>query len=956
MRIAWNLMNDEVLGWIVEAFGYHEPEGYAVRKLVPGNAPEDISSDPSFSEAAWLAWCHLQEDILLKQHKTTAAKARRLIEKQDAVFLAAIRHWWNQALHTFLEEVWKSGGTFCLQMKRNDLVSLRQVQVYAGNPITHIAFRRTEKGIVFQMNIEAAGKRLPLFCASFTNILNEPAWFIINRTLYHAEELKSSLVQTFTRKRYVEIARNYEKEYLRKFIAPIAQKAGSLVEAEGFEYHISQSLTGISLLPLRHLFSGQWGFRVEFRYDGWTCSPVTAEKRKTTLKFDDQDEPHIIQVRRNIKQENASLQELTILGLQREEDNFWVHPEHQGLESLIAWMKEQNLSALAKGISMEPTIGDKKIFIGEYQIRKKVSEENDWFQIKTEIRAGEFTIPFIALGPYLLQRNPYYPLPDGTFFYIPDEWMERYPVLFETGKTANGILKVSSRMKGMLAEDDVITGPRSQETETVKFNVPKGLEISLRPYQEEGVLWMTHWHNKGSGALLADDMGLGKTLQVITFLLNLKEKREAPSADDQVQLTLFEDPLAVQGKIKALVIVPASLVYNWQREIARFAPGLKVYIHGGIHRTKNRLPVDAADITITSYHTARHDIDWLEEIWFDCIVLDEAQYIKNPGTQLHETCMRLRSHFRLALTGTPVENSLKDLWSIMQFTDPLVLGNWEKFNRVFADPIHSGTQPERLEDLKSILKPFILRRTRGMVATELPEMIKQVQYVEMTEHQKELYEKERSSARNEILDKLMGAGNQNTTHVFNALLKLRQIANHPSLAGKESTESGKYDYVKEEIITLAAGNHKILLFSQFERHLDIYSRFLDDMQMTYGYITGKVGSKQRMQIVQQFENDDNMRVLLMTLRTGGVGLNLVAADYVLMLDPWWNPAAEEQAFARAHRIGQTKNVFVKKYITAGSIEENILRLQEKRSRIAGDILAGNGSVPLRKEDIEILLG
>jgi SNF2 family DNA or RNA helicase len=473
----------------------------------------------------------------------------------------------------------------------------------------------------------------------------------------------------------------------------------------------------------------------------------------------------------------------------------------------------------------------------------------------------------------------------------------------------------------------------------------------MRQYQSEGLNWLAFLQSAGLGGCLADDMGLGKTVQTLA-LLQYNKENHIPSvqAGNKEQLSLFGEEASI---LTSLIIVPASLIYNWEKEIKRFAPGMTVCSHKGIQRKKSSEKFADYDIVLSSYHTVRQDIDSISLFNFHYIILDESQLIKNPGSALYRTMIRLRSDFKLVLTGTPVENSLTDLWSQLNFVNPGLLGDLAFFRKEFAKPIEKEGDDEKEFNLRKIIKPFILRRTKEMVARDLPPMTEQTVFCDMTEEQFRIYDEEKSSVRNSILKSIESEGvEKSAIVVLQGLMRLRQISNHPVMTFEDYTAgSGKFETVLQDIESVISEGHKILVFSSFVKHLSLYADALKERRMGFAMLTG--ASTNRERIVNSFQNDPLNRIFLISLKAGGVGLNLTAADYVFILDPWWNPASEMQAMNRAHRIGQDKSVFIYRYITTNSIEEKIIRLQEKKSKLADIFISSNN--PLKDIDIKDIL-
>jgi len=380
---------------------------------------------------------------------------------------------------------------------------------------------------------------------------------------------------------------------------------------------------------------------------------------------------------------------------------------------------------------------------------------------------------------------------------------------------------------------------------------------------------------------------------------------------------------------------------------------MRTLIHYGAARNKSASNFTGYDIIISSYHTVRQDIDMLTRINFFYVVLDESQHIKNPASHIYRAVMRLRADHRLVLTGTPVENSLTDLWTQLNFVNPGLLGSLAFFKREFARPIEKNFEEEKEKRLRKIIQPFIMRRTKEAVVRELPPVTEQVIHCDMSDEQAAIYEREKSAVRNSILENIESVGiEKSAIIVLQGLMRLRQLANHPVLTNDTySGGSGKYDTIIHNIESVVAEGHKILVFSSFVKHLELFPDWLNANSIGFAMLTGS--TRNRESVIESFRRNESIRVFLISLKAGGVGLNLTEADYVFILDPWWNPASEIQALSRAHRIGQEKRVFVHRYISGNTIEEKIQRLQEKKTRLADTFVNTNN--PLGDLDVKEML-
>ncbi|VAW29403.1 Snf2 family helicase, partial [hydrothermal vent metagenome] len=383
-------------------------------------------------------------------------------------------------------------------------------------------------------------------------------------------------------------------------------------------------------------------------------------------------------------------------------------------------------------------------------------------------------------------------------------------------------------------------------------------------------------------------------------------------------------------KAASLLVMPTSLVYNWQKEAKKFTPSLRVFNYTGVNRTKDIDQFKGYDLVITSYGIIRRDLDLLTQYKFHYVILDESQAIKNPTSNISKAVRKLQAKYRLILTGTPIENSTMDLWSQMSFINPGLLGHQNFFKKQFQIPIEKQNNEDKLSKLYSLIKPFIMRRHKSQVAKDLPKKVENIHYSTMTTLQAEMYEETKNMYRNEILSHIDQHGmGKSRMMLLQGLTKLRLMANHPKMADPEYVgDSGKLDDMMHMLTNTLSEGHKILIFSQFVKHLSIVKELIETRGFDYCYLDG--ATKNRQAEVERFQENDDVKIFLISIKAGGLGLNLTEADYVFLLDPWWNPAVEAQAIDRAHRIGQKKKVFTYKFITKNTVEEKILELQSRK--------------------------
>ncbi len=583
-----------------------------------------------------------------------------------------------------------------------------------------------------------------------------------------------------------------------------------------------------------------------------------------------------------------------------------------------------------------------------------VKTKIDWFDLKVTVQWGDQVVPLKEIRRAILNWQDTIMLDDGTFGHIPEEWVKQYSLLLRTGKEVKGVLQVS-KLHYTLLEDilDKLDDKGRQEVELRKKKlleydsvekVPLSREIkaSLRPYQLSGFHWLQALDELSWGGCLADDMGLGKTLQTISFIQFLKDKY----------------PGSTQ-----LVVCPTSLIFNWESELKKFCPSIKYHVNYGGQREFTESHFEEYDVVLTSYGLVRNDIDSLSGFLWQYIILDESQAIKNPDARITKAVQKLKSVNRIILSGTPVQNNTFDLFSQFNFLNPGLLGNREFFNREFAGPIDKDGNREKAQHLRKLVHPFTLRRTKEQVAKDLPEKTVTILWCSMEAGQRKLYNTIRDGYRNKLLKKIDDEGiGRAGMDVLEALLRLRQICDHPALVLKdEKDDHEKHGSVKiEEIlreVTENAGGHKLLIFSQFTEMLKLIRVQFEENGVSHCYLDGSTPLKKRQEEVERFQSDETVQAFLISLKAGGVGLNLTVADYVYIVDPWWNPAAEQQAIDRAHRIGQKRNVFAYKMICKDSVEEKILQLQERKKKLADDLIQEDAGFvkTLTRDDVAFLL-
>lgn len=826
-------------------------------------------------------------------------------------------------------------------------------------------FKRNEENTHYYPNIKYDGERLHIRNQNALLVCDEPAWLLIQDKLYHFDRhVDGKKIRPFLTKPQIIIPRSVEDQYYQRFVVPLV--ASYEVYAEGFDIKYETAELQ-SILNLTELNAGQGTnlslfdqpgkeeesstddasqvmLELSFRYGNFTFTfdnfaahaNVSLEKNGDSYIFH--------KVKRDVRVEKAKLLLLKGLGLDIQQGRRKM-PKSEAFE----WLRINHFTLKEAGIQIRQSAGNgKQYFLGYSSIDISFEEGRDWFDIYAKVRFGEFEIPFIKLKNLILARKKEFTLPNGEIALIPEAWLTAYSELFAFAEYDPDSEQLLLRKHHLaliqeFAEDSLAKVIMSRKLEKLRdfkeideTPLPEGFLGTLRPYQKAGYDWLNFLNAYRFGGCLADDMGLGKTVTTLAMLQYQKE----------------------QGANRpSLLVMPTSLLYNWQLEARRFTPQLRVLVYTGTYRDKNPAQFDGYDLILSSYGIVRIDIDRLKTYPFHYIILDESQAIKNPSSHITKAVMQLDARHRLILTGTPLENTTMDLWTQMTFVNPGLLGSQSYFRSHFQVPIEKHNDEKRSQKLYALIKPFLLRRHKSQVALDLPPKVESVHYCDMVEEQEQRYEETKSYYRNYILEQIEESGiAKSQIMVLQGLTKLRQLANHPRMIDEAyEGESGKLEEIQAKLEELLAGDHKVLIFSQFIRHLSILRRYLDEKNIKYAYLDGSTTDRQAQ--VELFQEKEEIKIFLISLRAGGLGLNLTAADYVFILDPWWNPAIEAQAIDRAHRIGQQRTVFTYKFITKNSVEEKILDLQRSKQKLFNELITTEESFvkSLTKEDIIDLL-
>lgn len=779
-------------------------------------------------------------------------------------------------------------------------------------------------------------------------LASEPALLVIGKDMLSFDRLRSGSISPFLEKTYVEAPASETNRYIDKVVLPLMSDLP--IKAKGIDIIERQPQKIAELIPLPSL-SGIPELKLIFNYDNTTFNPGQNEKR-TYPRLEQGMEPTISYFRRDTDWEKLCIDFLQAKGFQQISDNLFQNMSFISEYALVDWINQEK-EEIFRLFTCKIPDDQTSFFIGDIELKQDIGDKTDWFEIRIRVQIGEFSFPFVAFKKNIMAGDRRFRLPDGRIALLPEEWFDKYNSLFAFGENENDKILIKKMHTGVIDDfnDKSLSLSEAVYSEKEMIPVPPKIKVTLRPYQQTGFSWLVHLAKNRLGGCLADDMGLGKTLQAITLLQHLydpepfiqQEEKTDLIIDEKGQLALFDEAKTNNADITSeeltqasLIVVPTSLVANWKREVRKFS-SLRVYEYSGERRTKNMCQTfNRHHIVLVTYGLLRRDIHLLEEYTFKCIILDESQYIKNPESQTYKSVIRLKSEHRLALTGTPIENSLKDLWAQFNFINPGLLGTASFFRNHFIIPIMKTGDMRMRDKLLRLIFPFILRRTKQQVAPELPSLTEKVIYCEMTAEQKDIYRKEKNSMRNSLLDEW----NKNKIMALNGIMRLRQLANHPGLVYPDyEGASGKMEQIVEAYETLLSEGHKVLIFSSFVTHLELLANEFKQRGWKYALLTGATLDREKE--IKRFTQTKSVSAFLISLKAGGVGLNLTEADYVFIIDPWWNPAAETQAESRAHRIGQGKHVFVYRFISDNTIEEKIRSLQERKSTLAETFISEN---------------
>ncbi len=971
-QIIYSMFQHEFLGYVVESFIVHLDDSgrltFQHQNISAKNAPEFSKGldDTDFELINLMD--SMQQDAVVKHFTKKVLKPDEFFSKVfnktkgNELLQKEIDAYMEKRRAAVLE---KMKGKMLFEMGNDGEPTWRRIEVLEKKASIQFHFKRGDENTHYYPTMFYDGKKIDFQYKMAFLICRQPAWMVLGGKLYGFEKnVDGKKLHPFLNKKFVVIPKNVEESYYNRFVAPLIATFDN-ISAEGFEiqkedYDPKPVLTLSELqgtLPedMPGLFienekqtktiteDGKMVFDLSFKYGKYKFRGDNTGS--VNVKMEKHNESYLFhRIARKPEQEKNYSQTLQRLGLSLK--NFKIA---LAKPQAFSWLNENRIHLLDLGFEVsQPSNNDKKYFVGKAVFELEVRESIDWFDINAVIRFGEFQIPFKDIRKLILKKKVEFKLPNGEIAVIPESWLTKYSDLFALSETEGAKEKpvlrkhhlnlVKELQEGHLAKVYISDKLKKlqQFTGITDYPLPENFEGELRPYQKAGYNWLRFLNDYRLGGCLADDMGLGKTVQALALLQAEKE---------------------IGDRGASLIVMPTSLIYNWEMEAEKFTPSLKVLNYTGTNRKKDTSRFSKYDIVLTSYGIIRLDEELLSQFYFNYIILDESQVIKNPTSNIAKAVKKLRSKNKLILTGTPLENTTMDLWSQMSFINPGLIGTQSFFKQEFLIPIEKKADESKTKKLNAVIKPFILRRHKSQVATELPDKVEHIQYSTMTAEQQKRYDEVKSHYRNLILEQIDKQGLNNSKFtILEGLTKLRQIANHPALTDMRYTgDSGKMEDVIHMLDNALLEDHKVLIFSQFVKHLDLFRKQLNSRKIPYAYLDGS--SIDRKEQVEKFQKDPEIKIFLISIKAGGLGLNLTKADYVFILDPWWNPAVEAQAIDRAHRIGQKNRVFTYKFISKETVEEKILVLQKHKLKLSESLITTEESVvkSLTREDIEQIL-
>lgn len=937
---------------------HRDQPAYLTALALPDTAASYI---PDFLQRHDLALVEACMEMTIEHIEKTINKGKKKPEKLQSLFADAkiqktVRQIIDRKLFKWLDQIKENKSYLCFNLQRKIKAYDILLHFIDGFATPKLLFTNTQTGVKYDLKLQMGEEVLIPHQHTLHTITDMPASLILDgKFVVNLENINAAKLKPFLKSESVFIPKKILKTYFEQFVTEVMAKAD--VDAVGFDIIRETEITRTVIFFVHDFIQNRWLLDMKFYYHDFLFLMSDVHQRKTKIDFNEQGDIVVREAKRNQDQEKELTDVFTNLGLE-------IGPNQRmyfgtSAYEIFNWMSLYIHKLIPLADIEAPEINGKKLIFKKMTVVADFKMINDWFDLRGSVMINDEAYPIAMLFRNIREDNCFFKLRDGTVVLIPEEIMTKYQQIVRFAQEGSQGWKLSKSHYTLIDESQIAQDQKIIDDKVeIEYNHNDKLKATLRPYQTEGVKWLLKHRMHGLGACLADDMGLGKTLQTIAALVDAKEHKmdaqDTPTGP--MQLDLFGEVHHTGRKsLGALIVLPASLVFNWYAELKKFAPALQVVRYAGPQRKKLQSTLLSFDVVLMTYQTLVADLDFFKALKFHYLILDESQQIRNKNSKTFQAVHQLQADHRLSLSGTPIENSLADLWAQMEFINPSILGSFSFFKEHFIVPIEKNRSPEAIAELKQIVDPYILRRTKEQVAKDLPELVESFHYAEMTDAQAKIYESEKSAARNYLagLDKQAG---QYRFHVLSSLMKLRQIANHPVLSQADyKGESGKFDDVKDQISTVVRSGHKVLIFSSFISHLALFESWMGQSQIPYLKLTGDMSSDLRQDAVQKFQRDDEYPVFLLSIKAGGTGLNLTAADYVFILDPWWNPFVEKQAVARAHRIGRTQNVVVKRFISKDTIEEKIMKLQQQKKALSDEIIDIQDMPEWTDVDLEHLL-
>ena len=907
----------------------------------------------------WIDQCSEKEMARVMRRKTTVRDFMKSLT--DEMIAQEVRPYIERRLLHCFNLLPASGVRFFLK-DTSERIYLEN-EIFYGNEPAEAIFNfhyQHEDGLRYFLSVYYKGKETSLLGKRLIPLVNQPSVMVLDNNLLWFKDIDSKKLTPFVAKTHIVVPKQVEEKYFKTFVLENIRKFRTNVK--GFAL-LDEATTPAAIISLENDLRYRPVILLRFDYGNGRKPFNAATPSQTEVSLDAHNGQYTVnRFRRNYETEKNCIDSLSAFGFYNAGNSMFYADEasakttdaddQTSLANLVEKLNTLSEALAAKGFRIDQHFFSQKYFTGSVKLEVELKTERDWFDVYAVVHFGGFKIPFINFRNHIIRQDRHYVLPNGETLILPAEWLAKYTQVMLMAERHNDNIRLGKRYFTIVSDSFEGIDHKYFHKMTALCNVdelelddkPELIQATLRPYQLQGVTWLRVLHDHRLGGCLADDMGLGKTLQAITLLQSVLDDYDEPK-----DLPGLEDPA---GRRCSLIVMPSSLIHNWANEINRFAPHLKVLKYVGPDR-QNNTDFVKYDIVLTTYGILRNDSVILRKYRFLYAILDEAQNIRNPESVTYQSAMLIEAGHYLTLSGTPIENTLIDLWAQMNFLNRGLLGNLNFFRTYFSTPIEKHDDETARTRLQRLIQPFLLRRTKQEVTPELPELTELVRYCEMTDMQRSLYEEEKSKARNEIIESIEEQGvNKSSIMILRALGRLRQLAIHPAMIHPDySADSGKFDQIIESLESLRSEGHKALLFSSFTKHLDIVAAHLQEENIPYSMLTGKTVNRE--EVINRFNSCPDVPFFLISLKAGGLGLNLTAAGYVFLLDPWWNPAAERQAISRTHRIGQVEKVFAYRLITSETIEEKILQLQEKKTALAG-ILAQSAN-PFRNMNEEDIL-